>query len=148
MSLVIISDNSAAFDKARNETVQRHNVTTRIVELLWTDGQVMDSFRRNGRGWQGTVASRIGVTREDLSTFIEATGGLRRLRDVVFGNPAGPAPHAVELKKIPAHMTSSYGCPTSGCATSGCATSGCGTAHCGTYACGELKPSAPKLEAA
>lgn len=130
-----------SFSDAKAESGNRQSAMNRIMELMWTNGPVMDSFRRNGRGWQAAVANNLGVSRDDLTRFITATGGVRRLRDIVFGNPAGLAPSVVDMSKMPVHMAESYGCPTSGCATSGCATAHCGTYTCGTYACGDRSPS-------
>lgn len=137
-----LAEPMACFSSARKALLPRKNITTRIVELLWTDGQVMDSFRRNGRGWQSVVASRLGVSRSDLTTYISAVGGIGQIRRYVFGNPAGVAP-AVEpaLSQIPQHMAASWGCPSDhGCPSSGCPSAHCGTYMCGSYQCADRSP--------
>lgn len=141
MSAALTTSSLSSFQSAGSETAHRRPVLARLAEALWTNGPLLDSFKRGGRGWESGVARHLGVSREDLTAFVSGIGGAKRVRDIVFANPAGPVRFAIERTKVPVHMAESYGCPTSGCATSGCATSGCGTAHCGTYACGELKPS-------
>ena len=140
---IAFSEPKAEFTSARDALFPRRNVTTRIVELLWTDSQVMESFRRNGRGWQSVVAERLSVTRSDLTAYIKAIGGIDQIRRFVFGNPAGEGPAmAADISKIPQHMAASWGCPSEhGCPSSGCPSAHCGTYMCGSYQCADRAPS-------
>lgn len=146
MTTVVISLSS--FQAAGGETAQRRSVIARMAEALWTSAPFQQSFQRGGRTWQSGMARYLGVSREDLASFVEGMGGEQAVRDLLR-NPAGPAPAGVDLKKLPLHMAASYGCPSiDGCPTSGCPTSGCATSGCGTWACAEHKPTAPKHEPA